>query len=189
MAKKKSRRRSQQAGDAAEREFGKSFDKEFEQDERELERSAVRFPKVIAVIFLAVAVIALAVAVVSTVFTLRAQAQEKSATATIVDFFIRRDSSGVIVYYPVVEFYLPGERLQRVQLSEGSSSPEHVKGDDVTILYNPAQPGEARIESADGAMLNWILPGITGTLGAAFLVAALLVFWFFRRERVGVKPA
>jgi succinate dehydrogenase/fumarate reductase cytochrome b subunit len=48
-------------------------------------------------------------------------------------------------------------------------------GDEVTILYEPEYPSDARIKSFGSSALMWILPGITGILGAAFLGAVIVV--------------
>ena len=51
----------------------------------------------------------------------------------------------------------------------------HEVGDEVTVLYNPDRPLEARIKSFGSSALMWILPGITGILGLGFLVAVMAV--------------
>jgi hypothetical protein len=60
-------------------------------------------------------------------------------------------------------------------MSEGSSSPSHEVGDEVTVLYNPERPLEARVKSFGSSALMWVLPGITGILGLVFLGAVLVV--------------
>jgi hypothetical protein len=63
-------------------------------------------------------------------------------------------------------------------MTEGSSAPSHEVGDEVTILYDPEHPLDARIKSFGSNALMWILPGITGILGLAFLGAVLVVRHF-----------
>jgi hypothetical protein len=60
-------------------------------------------------------------------------------------------------------------------MTEGSSAPSHEVGDEVTVLYNPEHPLEARIKSFGSSALMWILPGITGILGLGFLGAVIAV--------------
>jgi hypothetical protein len=48
-------------------------------------------------------------------------------------------------------------------------------GDEVTVLYDPEHPLEARIKSFGSSALLWVLPGITGILGVAFLGAVIAV--------------
>ena len=138
------------------------------------------FPKIIVLIFLAVAVLMLTISAITTVSTSLALAKEKSAPGTIVDVVARQenDERGTVFYYPVVEFYSPDETYYLVQLSEGSWPPAYEKGQEVTVLYNPARPLNARIKSTSSAVLMWIVPAITGILGVVFLIVALLVHRF-----------
>ncbi|MEW5957181.1 MAG: DUF3592 domain-containing protein [Chloroflexota bacterium] len=140
----------------------------------------VRFPSLIISIFMAVAILMLAISAVSAVNAGRALAREKSTAGHVVDLVVRKDQAGNEFYYPVVEFYLPDESRRTVQLSEGSWPPAYEKGERVTILYDPAQPLKARLKSVASTVLMWIVPGITGVVGVAFLVAALFVHWFLK---------
>jgi hypothetical protein len=150
--------------------FGEDFDREFEQDFRELERQSAKFPILIVGIFALIAVIMLAIAIVSGVSTLRSQAMEVGAPGQVVDVVMRRYQDPETqqideIYYPVVEFGLPNGSLRTVQLSEGSWPAAYAKGDPVTVLYDPQQPNNARIQSSSSTLLAWILPGITGLVG------------------------
>jgi hypothetical protein len=86
-------------------------------------------------------------------------------------------------YFPVVEFRAKDGKRRRVQLSEGSFPPAYEVGDEVTVLYEPEHPLEARIKSGGSTALMWILPGITGILGLAFLGAVIAVQRFLFSER------
>jgi hypothetical protein len=165
--------------------FGDGFDKEFEEEFRQMERDTARFPIIIVGIFLTIAVIMLAIAVVSGVSTSRALSREISTAGRVVDLVVHKSQvsdqqDSTEFYYPVVEFYLPDESLRTVTLSEGSWPPAYEKGDAVTILYDPQQPHNARIQSASSTLLMWILPGITAIVGVSFLAAALFTGWFLR---------
>jgi hypothetical protein len=78
-------------------------------------------------------------------------------------------------YYPVVMFTANDGKRRSVQLSEGSFPPAYEVGDEVTVLYEPEHPLDARIKSFGSSALMWVLPGITGVLGISFLVAVLAV--------------
>ena len=78
-------------------------------------------------------------------------------------------------YFPVVEYVSADGRGHTVHMTEGSSVPTQEVGDEVTVLYNPDRPLEARIKSFGSSALMWVLPGITGLLGLAFLGAVLVV--------------
>ena len=174
---------------SVEHDFGADFDEEF----RQLERDSKRFPILIVGVFLIISVIMLAIAVVSGISTSRAHAREKTAPGRVVDLVERTSrvsdqQEGGVFYYPVVEFRLPDQTLQTVQLSEGSWPPAYGKGDAVTILYDPQQPHNARIQSTSSTILAWLVTGITGIVGMAFLAAALFTGWFLKQEPAPEAP-
>ncbi len=139
----------------------------------------------IVAIFLAIALLMLGIATASAVGTARSLSREQSAAGQVVDIVARTDSTGQVFYYPVVEFYLPDETLQTVQLAGVSSAPAYVTGQQVTVLYDPERPLSARIDSAGGALLMWIVPIITGVIGLAFLAATVFARWALRSELTG----
>ncbi len=168
--------------------FDEAFDKEFEEEFRQLESQSSRFPAVIAGIFLTIAILMLAIAGVSGVNAGLALSREKSASGRVVDVVARSYQAtdqqvSQEYFYPVVEFYLPDESLQRVQLSEGSWPAAYEVGDSVSILYDPERPRQARIKSASSTILLWILPGVTGIVGVVFLAVGLLVGGFLKPNR------
>jgi len=131
-------------------------------------------------IFTSVAVVMLLVAGISTVFVLQKLGREESAPGVVVDVVEQRyedaETDNVsYYYYPVVEFKARDGNRRTVQLTEGSNPQSNEVGDEVTILYEPENPNDARIKSFGSSALMWILPSITGILGAGFL-GAVLVF-------------
>ena len=141
-------------------DFDAEFDKEFEdfdKEFKELEKQSAKFPILIVGIFLLVAVITLAIAVISGISTARAVAKEQSASAQVVDLTLRTsrggyDSQGTYqapqdYYFPIVEFALPDGTRKIVQLAEGSWPPAYEIGEQVTVLYDPEKPINARIQS------------------------------------------
>jgi Ca2+/Na+ antiporter len=172
-------------------EFDKAFEN-FDDEFRELESQSAKFPIVIVAVFLIVAGITLTIAIISGISTGRAMAREQSAPGQVVDLTLRtsqggRNSQGTYqapqdYYYPVVEFSLPDGTPKTVQLSEGSWPPAYEKGEQVTILYDPEKPLNARIQSTSSSILMWLLPGITGVVGVSFLIAAVFVVWFFHKK-------
>jgi hypothetical protein len=77
----------------------------------------------------------------------------------------------------VVAFDLPDGTRRTLQLAEESIAPAYQVDESVTIAYDPEQPGNARIRSSSSTASMWILPLITGILGAAFLAATLFARW------------
>ena len=163
-----------------EKEF-EDFDKEFKKDWEEHKKSSVKIEKLILGIFSGVAVLMLGIAAVSSFSAISKLSREESAPGRVVEIIQRREyinEQDRIVqdyYFPVVEFVSADGRRHSVQMSEGSSTSSHEAGDEVTVLYNPDHPLDARIKSAGSDALMWILPGITGVLGLAFLGAVIAV--------------
>ena len=163
-----------------------SFDAEFNDPELEQmmketqQMDGASAEKLIVRIFTGVAVVMLLVAGISTVSTLKKLGREESAPGVVVDVvkqrYVDAETDNVsYYYYPVVEFKAKDGKRRTVQLNEGSNPQSHEAGDEVTILYEPENPNDARIKSFGSSALMWILPSITGILGAAFLGAVLVV--------------
>lgn len=164
--------------------FDPGLEQEFQSDLQELRRQSVRMPKVMAAIFGGIAVILLVISALSTVSTVNGLSREQSAPGRVVEMTLRtsRDSDTGNVneyYYPVVEFAPSGRPARTVQLDEGSWPPAYEVGDEVTILYDPDRPNNARIKSGSSLVLAWILPGVTFIVGAAFAGAAFMVYKVF----------
>jgi hypothetical protein len=163
-----------------EKEF-EEFDKEFKKDWAEHEKSAASAEKIILGVFTGVAVLMLLIAFLSSASAIWKMNKEESAPGRVVEIIERREyvnEQDRIVqdyYFPVVEYVSKDGRSHTVHMTEGSSTPSHEVGDEVTVLYDPEHPLEARIQSFGSSALMWILPGITGILGVAFLGAVIVV--------------
>jgi hypothetical protein len=159
----------------------KDFDKEFKKDWEEHKKTSASAERLILGIFTGVAVLMLLIAFVSSASAILKMNREASALGRVVEIIERREyvneQDRVVeeYYYPVVEYVSQDGRFHSVQMTEGSSAPSHEVGDEVTVLYNPERPLEARIKSFGSSALIWILPGITGILGLGFLGAVMAV--------------
>ncbi len=166
-------------------DFQAEFDKDWENFDKkfaERQKSTGGFPTLFFSIFLVAALVLLAIAVLTAIFTARSLATEKSAAGEVIDLVPIADQNGQTLYHPVVAFSLPDESQQVVQLNEGSTAPAYTRGQQVTILYDPAQPRSARIRSSAGSVFQWFVSLITGLLGVIFLAVALVVGWSARRK-------
>ena len=171
-------------------------DAEFEQLRKDTERIR-KFPieKVILWIFSGVAAIMLFVAGISTLGAVSKINKEVSATGNVIDMIERREyvneQDRVVreYYYPVIEYISNDGKSHTVQLTEGSQTPSYEIGDEVTVLYDPEHPLDARIDSFGRSALMWVLPGITGVLGSAFLMAVLVVWKVMMPDQDGELPA
>jgi succinate dehydrogenase/fumarate reductase cytochrome b subunit len=163
-----------------EKEF-KDFDKEFQKEWEANKKTSANAEKTILWVFTGVAMLMLLIAFVSSASAILKMNQEESAQGRVVEIIQRREyvnEQDRIVqdyYYPVVEYVSADGRRHTVHMTEGSSAPSHEVGDEVTVLYNPEHPLEARIKSFGSSALMWILPGITGILGLGFLGAVIAV--------------
>lgn len=159
----------------------KNFDKEFQKDWEAHKKTSANAEKIILWVFTGVAVLMLLIASISSFSAIRKMNKEESAPGRVLEIIERREyvneEDRVVedYYYPVVEYVSADGRRHTVHMSEGSSRPQHEVGDEVTVLYDPEHPLDARIKSFGSAALMWILPGITGILGVGFLVAVLAV--------------
>lgn len=163
------------------RDFDRNFDKEFQKNLEEHQKNAGKMEKIILGVFTGVAVLMLLIASISAYSAFTRMSREENATGRVVEIIERREyvneQDRVVqdYYYPVVEFVSADGRPHTVHMTEGSSVPSHEVGDEVTVLYDPEHPLDARIKSLGSYALMWILPGITGILGLGFLGAVLVV--------------
>ena len=163
-----------------EKEF-QDFDKEFKKDWEAHKKTSVKAEKLILGVFTGVAVLMLLIAAASSASAILKMNREESAPGRVVEIVHRREyvneQDRVVddFYYPVVEYVSADGRPHTVHMTEGSSVPQQEVGEEVTVLYNPERPLDARIKSFGSSALMWILPGITGILGLAFLVAVIAV--------------
>jgi uncharacterized protein DUF3592 len=158
------------------------FDAEFEKMGADVQQpNETPIENIILPIFTGVAVLMLLIAGIASVNNILKIGREESAPGRVVDMIERREYANeqdrVVeeYYYPTVEFVASDGKRRSVQMNEGSSSPSHEVGDEVTVLYEADHPLDARIKSFGSSALMWVLPGITGILGICFLGAVLVV--------------
>lgn len=159
------------------------FDAEFaKMDIDVLQADETPIENIILPIFTGVAVLMLLIAGIASFSNIAKINREETATGRVTDMtkqleYDEEDRDRVVgeAYYPVVEFVALDGKRRTVQLNEGNFPAAYEVGDEVTILYEPDHPLDARIKSFASSAGMWILPGITGILGVAFLGAVLLV--------------
>jgi hypothetical protein len=171
------RRKLQAMADAS---FTADMDAEIESQQK----NGIAAEKIILWVFSGVAAIMLAIALFSSLGAISKISKEDSAEGYVVDMVVKvqymTDEEGRQLppenfYYPVIEYRSADGRRHSMQLIEGSSPASYEVGEDVTVLYDPEHPLDARIKSFSSSMLMWVLPGITGILGVSFLIAVLVV--------------
>ena len=135
---------------------------------------------IVITVFIGVAVLMCVISVLTGVSTWRGMSWEVEAPGQVVEMVTRRDEQGNEFYYPVVAFALADGSSRTVQMAEGSWPPAYAVGDEVTVLYDPGKPLEARVKSTSGTASLWIWTMVTGILAVAFLLATLLARWVLK---------
>jgi hypothetical protein len=165
------------------------FDAEFEKIQKEIDqKQGVAIEKIILPIFGGVAILMLLIAGIASVSNIMKLNREDSAPGQVTDVKMERsyvnEEDRVVqeYYYPVVEFVASDGKRRNIQMTEGSYPASYEVGDEVTVLYEPDHPIEARIKSMSSTIGMWILPGITGIIGIGFLIAVLAVVKVFYRS-------
>lgn len=157
-------------------------DPEFEKLRKETEQfSKIPMEKIALSVFTGIAVLMLLIAGIASSFNVMKLGREVSAPGRVTDMVKKRiyeNQQDRVVrdyYFPVVQYVSADGKKHEVQLTEGSDTPSYEVGDEVTVLYDPDHPLDARIKSFGSSALMWILPGITGVLGVCFLGAVIVV--------------
>lgn len=154
-------------------------EKEFEPLRKAAEDNSME--RIVLTIFTGVAVLMLVITAAATFFNFQKLSREESAPGRVVEVIMEREyvnQQDRIVrefYFPVVQFTAEDGKRREVKISEGSDPPSYEVGDEVTVMYDPEHPLDARIRSFASSAFMWTLPVITGILGLAFGGGVLLV--------------
>jgi hypothetical protein len=116
------------------------------------------------------------------------------AQGTVIE--LKEDSSGAnshTVYYPIIRFADKAGQEHTLYSTSGSFPPAYEVGERVSVLYDPANPKEAKVNSFTGL---WLLPLILGILGGLELLAGLfllialplLLRWAEKRTAIAGSP-
>jgi hypothetical protein len=106
--------------------------------------------KIVSWVFSAVGTVLLIASVLLYSSTSRFIANAASAQGKVIDLVRSRSNSGSSsesTYRPVVVFTSPAGRHIEFTSGVGSNPPSHTVGEDVTVLYDPSNPNQARIKS------------------------------------------
>ncbi len=88
------------------------------------------------------------------------------ATGTVAELAEKEGSDNhSTIYYPVVEFTTADGRVMRFESATGSNPSMYRQGQEVKVLYNPADPAHAMIDSL---MELWFAPMLLGFIGSLF---------------------
>jgi Protein of unknown function (DUF3592) len=99
------------------------------------------------------------------------------------------DSNSDITYAPVFSFKAADGKAYSVTSHASSDPPGFDVGDEVTVLYDPSNPQQARI---DTFWQLWAVPVVLGSIGTFFfIIASVFVFAFralARRAALATPP-
>ena len=123
--------------------------------------------------------------------TLAFRAQASSAEGEVVALRRHVNDEGAVLFRPEVVFAPDGGEAVGFVGSVGSNPPAYSVGERVRVLYDPARPGDARLDDASA----WLLPAIFGLFAAIFGGVVGVMLWLrvrkrrrFRRLRVEGRP-
>lgn len=80
--------------------------------------------------------------------------------------------NGSWLYFPIVRYSLPDGRAVDFKSPQGSAPAAVRKGQQVTVLYDPANPANARLE---GILSGGCLYGFLAVFGVAFVLLAIAI--------------
>lgn len=113
-------------------------------------------------------------------------AEAASAPGVVISLEREQDGDGDTTYYPRVQFEAKGRSYQfRGQVGSGYGT--FKVGEQVDVLYDPADPHRARINSF---VQLWFFPLFLGVVGAVFTaIGASAAFGNARSTEAGEEPA
>jgi hypothetical protein len=125
-----------------------------------------------------VGVVVLALGAKALVDSQRFLAKAVVANGIVVDVARVVNSDNEVSFYPVVEFVTAREQVVRFQADEATPDPEQRMGDSVRILHDPADPGNARL---DTGFSRWGAGAVLGFVGLGFVVSGAGAYLLLRR--------
>lgn len=128
-------------------------------------------------LFLSIALLMLVVATLTGIQTQRTLRRQVHVAGFVTELTTRTDAEGDTLYYPIISFTLPDGSRKRLPTTMGSWPAAYTVDEAVTVLYDPAQPMYARIDSSSTVWVDWLWTLVSGVLGVAFLLAAGLAHW------------
>ena len=95
------------------------------------------------------------------------------ADGKVIDLYESRDSDGDSTYRPHVRFTTREGEIVEFTSSTGSNPAAFNVGEPVVVIYDPASPRSARIDSF---FQLWFAPLLTGVMGIVFTAVGCMAF-------------
>lgn len=111
---------------------------------------------------------------------------------TVLDVVERRTSDGTM-YYPVYSFVDVYGTKHKIYSKSGSYPPRYDVGDPISILYDPENPEEIKMDSFVSLWMGTIIAGVLGIIpffiGALFLFVVPIIIHRFLPDTGAYAPA
>lgn len=102
------------------------------------------------------------------------------ADGVVTDLDYQRSSKGGGTYHPRVDFTAANGTVVHYTSSSGSNPAPYSRGDHVVMLYDPANPERAQIDSF---MENWFVTLFLGGMGLVFALVGGGIIWSRLNQR------
>lgn len=99
------------------------------------------------------------------------------APGYVIDIVEMRDGSDVATYRPIVRFTDNDGRLRQFGSDVSSNPPGYAIGERVTVIYDPADPSDAMIDSFRDRYLMSLGLAFFGTVMALYGLGCLVASW------------
>jgi hypothetical protein len=126
-------------------------------------------------------VVLLALGTKSLVDSRRFLAKAAVADGVVVDIARDVDLDNEVSFYPVIEFVTLREQVVRFKADEATPRPDQRMGEEVRILYDPANPQDARL---DTFWSRWLESIVLGVIGLGFVVSGAFAYRLLRRRQL-----
>ena len=107
------------------------------------------------------------------------------ADGEVIDLYESRDSDGDYTYRPHVRFTTREGEVLEFTSTMGSNPAAFDVGEPVAVIYDPASPRDARIDSF---FQLWFAPLLLGFMGIVFTAVGCLAFQSGRRPAEPAEP-
>lgn len=105
------------------------------------------------------------------------------AEGVVIDVVGQRGSRGKVTYRPIVAFTDQTGQRRSFASKVSSSPPSYERGEKVTVLYDPANPADATIDSFVERYLGALMFGIMGAIFT--LIGIWVLFGLWKRQLHG----
>jgi uncharacterized Tic20 family protein len=134
--------------------------------------------RIIGVLFILFSILPLGICTYCTMSTRNFLNKAEKTHGTVLEIVERRTSDGTM-YYPVYSFVDIYGTEHKIYSKSGSYPPRYEVGDPISILYDPENPKEIKMDSFVSLWMGTIVAGVLGIIpfliGAVFLLVVPII--------------